>query len=327
MAHIHEMSSASSAKLSTLGVGIRTPLVINHVADIYYEVKCPVVASVVELPITEKSGDENRNSWKFLIGNVRNENIVYVAFASPINKELDASIVLTYTKTTYLYPNKTLDDEGYCIQIKKDKMKSEEPYKIGSITFPRDSNVTIKFHAKIITTETTTNNLTLLPLINNLSSMLGNSMFSDFTIKVKIENDEVNIPVHKIILASRSEFFRGLFSNGMKEQQEGSLTIKDISPNTISNILRFIYTSTIIVPTTLEEMIELTIASHQYLLSSLKDLCSKYLCDFVSVKTARTILHLNHKYGLSDELREMCKKTITNNIEEYANYEEQQYEP
>jgi len=98
--------------------------------------------------------------------------------------------------------------------------------------------------------------------------------------------------------------------------------IDDLSANTVSNIVRFIYTGTLSVPKLLDEMIELTHASHRYQLFWLKELCSKYLCDFVTIQTFETILPLIQKYDLSDELKNRCTNILKNNVEEYMRIRE-----
>ena len=85
------------------------------------------------------------------------------------------------------------------------------------------------------------------------------------------------IPVHKAIITARSTYFRTMLSTEMKEKKESFIEIDDLRVNTVTNIIKFIYTGSLVnIPTTLDEMIELTHASHRYELLNLKELCSSF---------------------------------------------------
>src|SRR5689334_4486624 len=77
-------------------------------------------------------------------------------------------------------------------------------------------------------------------LANDMSAnLLFSEEFSDVTINVCGEN----IPVHKMILASRSKYFYGLLAGHFKESNDKLVTLNDIeSLAAFKVILTYIYT-------------------------------------------------------------------------------------
>ena len=67
--------------------------------------------------------------------------------------------------------------------------------------------------------------------------MLENGEFSDVTFVV----GESKIRGHRCVLASRSNFFKNMFTVGMRETEESVITVQDISLSTFQKLLEFIY--------------------------------------------------------------------------------------
>lgn len=51
--------------------------------------------------------------------------------------------------------------------------------------------------------------------------------------------------VHKAILGARSSVFQTMFDSGMKEVQNGTMRIEDLSPDCVKTLLKYIYTATL----------------------------------------------------------------------------------
>ena len=64
---------------------------------------------------------------------------------------------------------------------------------------------------------------------------------SDFS-DVVFDVGGVHIPAHKNILSARYEYFRALFSSGMKESNSSRVEVKDMDAQLFKEVLRFIYT-------------------------------------------------------------------------------------
>ena len=78
---------------------------------------------------------------------------------------------------------------------------------------------------------------------DNLSTDLGKLFeeghFSDINLVV----GDTRFPVHKAILASRSPVFAGMFRHiEMEESKQGIVQIKDLEPDVLKEMLKFIYT-------------------------------------------------------------------------------------
>jgi hypothetical protein len=68
-------------------------------------------------------------------------------------------------------------------------------------------------------------------------SLLESGDFSDVTFIIS----ETRIKGHKCILASRSSFFKNMFTVGMRECEDPVISVQDISLQTFKKLLEFIY--------------------------------------------------------------------------------------
>ena len=76
-------------------------------------------------------------------------------------------------------------------------------------------------------------------LFTDLGKLLDDGSFSDFALIV----GDQRFPVHKAILAARSPVFAAMFGhNEMDENKNGVVQIKDLEPEVLKEMLKFIYT-------------------------------------------------------------------------------------
>lgn len=76
-------------------------------------------------------------------------------------------------------------------------------------------------------------------LSTDLGKLLEEGLFSDITLMV----GDQRFPVHKALLASRSPVFAGMFRHiEMEESKQGVVQIKDLEPEVLKEMLKFIYT-------------------------------------------------------------------------------------
>jgi len=59
------------------------------------------------------------------------------------------------------------------------------------------------------------------------------------------EGEEVIVYAHRSVVAGRSEYFRVLLTNGMKETHQQRINIPNIAPNLFRDVLEFIYTGSL----------------------------------------------------------------------------------
>ncbi|KAF8770279.1 BTB and MATH domain-containing protein 42-like [Argiope bruennichi] len=109
-------------------------------------------------------------------------------------------------------------------------------------------------------------------LIDDFKSMLNDAILSD--VKLKTRNN--SYPAHKCILGSRSPVFKAMFSSDMKERIKDSVEVEDLSEDTVSRMLRYIYSAEVgelewAAATQLYE------AADKYEILTLRDACSSYL--------------------------------------------------
>ena len=70
--------------------------------------------------------------------------------------------------------------------------------------------------------------------------MLGLLEAGDFA-DVTFVIGDTRIKGHKCILASRSSFFKNMFTVGMRECEESVISVQDITLQTFKKLLEFIY--------------------------------------------------------------------------------------
>merc|ERR1719397_1081258 len=67
---------------------------------------------------------------------------------------------------------------------------------------------------------------------------LSNGKHSD----VLLKSDDTTFPCHKVVLAASSTVFDRMLDLNMMESQTGEVEISDVDPNTLKQLLEFIYT-------------------------------------------------------------------------------------
>ena len=68
------------------------------------------------------------------------------------------------------------------------------------------------------------------------------------TFRTLVSPPDVRFDVHKVILVACSDYFRSMFTSGMRESSQSEIELKGVSSKGLEKTLEIIYTST----TTLE---------------------------------------------------------------------------
>ncbi|TPP56080.1 Speckle-type POZ protein [Fasciola gigantica] len=95
---------------------------------------------------------------------------------------------------------------------------------------------------------------------------------------------------HKAILAARSPVFAAMFEHGMEESRANRVEITDMEPDTLAEVLRYIYTGQVIGLDKLAH--DLLAAADKYQLERLKTMCEEALVESLTVENACDILGL-----------------------------------
>jgi len=69
-------------------------------------------------------------------------------------------------------------------------------------------------------------------------ALVNQRLFSDVTMKVK----DQEFLVHRVILATQSEVFRAMFNHDWVEKNTNCITINDVEPDVMLDLVTFLYT-------------------------------------------------------------------------------------
>jgi speckle-type POZ protein len=123
------------------------------------------------------------------------------------------------------------------------------------------------------------------------SSLLDDSDFSDAVILC--QNRE--FPVHKVILAGRSEVLKRMLAGDFREAREGKIELHDYEPDVVKHMARFIYKDDVE-----EEAISWSLfeAAAMFELSDLKQMCLDGLSKDINTENCCTLLEMAFRYDL-----------------------------
>uniref|UniRef100_A0A8D9BB85 Kelch-like protein diablo n=2 Tax=Cacopsylla melanoneura TaxID=428564 RepID=A0A8D9BB85_9HEMI len=103
----------------------------------------------------------------------------------------------------------------------------------------------------------------------------------------QFEVDGQIVRAHKIILASRSQYFRAMFTSQMKESYECVIKLNNVSFDIFSSIIDFLYTGRIEVSNNnIESLFHL---SHLYDIKQLEIICISYIYDHLCLYNCKNI--------------------------------------
>jgi len=141
--------------------------------------------------------------------------------------------------------------------------------------------------------------------------------FSDLTFVVGSKSFQA----HKIILATRSSYFRALLANRMKESFiSGTIEIHlDFDPDIFDLVLRWIYTDEIVIPPPTKDRLEesvawqLWLASNFFCLPSLQSIVERHLSKWIN--SDNVCYFWNHLQNYeTPPLQNECKKYFSSNL-------------
>ncbi|GAB1606106.1 kelch-like protein 10 [Argonauta hians] len=135
-----------------------------------------------------------------------------------------------------------------------------------------------------------------------------------------IQVGDVNISVHRVILAAACPYFRALFTNSKFESDRHTVNITDISAPVMSKIIDYMYTNACDIND--DNVSDILVASDYLNMTHLQELCCDYLSSKISVSTCISIKNFAQKY-FCEKLRLEAHKFILHNFTKvYANCED-----
>ena len=154
-------------------------------------------------------------------------------------------------------------------------------------------------------------------VLSNLESLYLNDEFSDITLSI----DNSNIPAHKVILASNSDYFRALLFCGLQESQSSKISLKCSNQELFKQLLKYVYTGKMnLNELTVQQILEIFQMSHEYNFKALNETISKHLISILSLKNVCTFYDLSNFYEI-DELRTACLHFLDHNAEQVLKQE------
>ncbi|GBM11946.1 Speckle-type POZ protein B [Araneus ventricosus] len=164
------------------------------------------------------------------------------------------------------------------------------------------------------------NNKNMISLSYTLNDSLKSLYDESFLCDVKLMTKTCTFNAHKIILSASSSVFKAMFSSDMKEKDSNFVNIEDLSDDTISRMLVYVYAARI-EDLTWERASHLYVAADKYAILGLKNICSSYLKDNLSPSNACEVLLLSDFHSDVD-LKSAVQNYILNNIKYVVNCDE-----
>ena len=151
-------------------------------------------------------------------------------------------------------------------------------------------------------------------LCEDMSKLLLDETSSD----VEIKCGAASFPCHRGILSARSPVFKAMLQADMEEKREGIIHIKEFSPDVIEAMLKFMYTSSVpvpSVPSNEQNIAEVLKAADQYQLDLLKIACEATLCRGLKINNCLIYLILGDMYQ-AERLKKNSMKMLFENLNE-----------
>jgi len=143
-------------------------------------------------------------------------------------------------------------------------------------------------------------------LSSHMKTLVNNPKFSDLRFIVEGET----IYAHRSILYCRSEHFRAMIDNGMRESSEESIVFDDsISSDTFLSIMEYIYTGSV-TRLSANNAVDLIVAADRFLLFELKDMVERYLILRIDVDNVMIFLQWSTQY-LTPLLKRKCEEFLS----------------
>ena len=136
--------------------------------------------------------------------------------------------------------------------------------------------------------------------LKQFEKLFNNEKRSDF---VLVSSDGLEIPVHKIILSTRSLVFEKMMEGNFKEKKENKALIKDMSGKALMEFLRFVYCGRVGYIDDIDG--ELLNAASEYDLPDLKPICVNSLASKLSAENVLETMMLAELHG-ETQLKRLC---------------------
>lgn len=142
----------------------------------------------------------------------------------------------------------------------------------------------------------------------NFERLFDSKVLCDVTLSVGAQQFQA----HKCVLAAQSKVFSAMFEHNMREKNENLVTIKDVDPPVMFEVLRFIYCGKF---NDNQNAADLLIAANKYELEELGYICEQKLIDNLSLDNVGETLILADRYKI-DTLKKSVLQFIALHLKE-----------
>lgn len=162
----------------------------------------------------------------------------------------------------------------------------------------------------------------IMPVIKKLESHSGEMMTSLALLKsdnsfcdVTIKSGDLRIRAHRNVLASATDYFKGMFLNWTKEAESAIVDFSIMAPAVVKQCIEFIYSGRVKI--TVETVRDLLDASEMLHLPGLSRLCVEFLAERVDIKSCAEVVTLSNLYN-KESLNSPIERFLLNQFEEFA---------
>lgn len=123
---------------------------------------------------------------------------------------------------------------------------------------------------------------------------------------------EQRFDAHKVILASCSDYFRSMFTSGMRECSQSEIELKGVSARGLEKCIDIIYSSSTTAFRTHSELFDvIATATHLQCLVAI-DYCENHFLRRINCRNFTRFLHVARLYGMSNALRQIDEFIVRN---------------
>eukprot|EP00439_Symbiodinium_sp_Y106_P036774 s1607_g4.t1 len=159
-------------------------------------------------------------------------------------------------------------------------------------------------------------------LVSDLREFLNDAKLSDVTFIVEGKP----VYAHKL-LCMRCSYFRAMFEGQMREAQQKTITINNVSHRVFLALLEYLYTDEFEI--SMDIAMDLFVAADQFGIDRLKRLCEKKILVSINIDSAATILQAANMH-IANDLRQSCMDFILRNFDAVSKtlaFEATKFEP
>ncbi|XP_063797246.1 kelch repeat and BTB domain-containing protein 12 isoform X2 [Pseudophryne corroboree] len=152
-------------------------------------------------------------------------------------------------------------------------------------------------------------------LLEHVNSLRGSAELIDIVLVAEGQR----FPCHRVVLASFSSYFRAMFTCGLVECNQTEVTLHDITAESVSIILEYVYTSQLYINNLTVQGV--ATAAYFMQMDDIFKACQMYMMDHMDASNCIGI-HYFAKQISADDLEEKSKKYLYNHFSEVGMHEE-----